>query len=188
MAKAIGWKEAKKPSAPDKLRGRGIAIAWKAPAMPPNAGSSAWVELAEDGKVTVGVGGQEMGQGAFTVMAQVAAATLGVPYEDIRIAAPVDTQYSPYEWQSVASRLTWSMGNAVRNAAADARKQILDLVAEAWKENPADLNIVHGKVVSYRSENETSSRASAFTAFRKRTTGVGSAARSWAGAALCPPT
>lgn len=156
VAKAINWNEAKKPSSANKYRGKGIAIAWKAPAMPPNAGSSAWVELAEDGKVTVGVGGQEIGQGTFTVMAQMAAAALGVPYEDVRIAGPIDTQYSPYEWQTVASRLTWSMGNAVRNAASDARKQILELVAEAWKEKPEDLNIVNGIVVSYKSENETS--------------------------------
>jgi carbon-monoxide dehydrogenase large subunit len=156
VAKSINWKEAKKPSSPNKLRGKGIAIAWKAPAMPPNAGSSAWAELAEDGKVTVGVGGQEIGQGTFTAMAQIAAASLGVPYEDVRIAGPVDTQYSPYEWQTVASRLTWSMGNAVRNAAADARRQILEVVAEAWHEKPEDLDIVNGIVVSYKSENETS--------------------------------
>ena len=128
---------------------------WKAPAMPPNAGSSAWVELAEDGNVTVGLGGQEIGQGTFTVMAQMAAAALGVPYEKVRIAGPVDTQYSPYEWQTVASRLTWSMGNAVRMAAADARKQILEMVAEAWHENTEDLDIVNGIVVSYKSEQET---------------------------------
>ena len=42
---------------------------WKAPAMPPNAGSSSIVRLAEDGSVHVSVGGQEIGQGAFTVMA-----------------------------------------------------------------------------------------------------------------------
>jgi carbon-monoxide dehydrogenase large subunit len=156
VAKSINWKEEKKPTSPNKLRGKGIAIAWKAPAMPPNAGSSAWAELAEDGKVTVGVGGQEIGQGTFTAMAQIAAASLGVPYEDVRIAGPVDTQYSPYEWQTVASRLTWSMGNAVRNAAADARRQILEVVAEAWHEKPEDLDIVNGIVVSYKSENETS--------------------------------
>lgn len=156
VAKSIRWNEDKKPSSPNKVRGKGIAIAWKAPAMPPNAGSSAWVELAEDGKVTVGLGGQEIGQGTFTAMAQIAAASLGVPYEDVRIAGPVDTQYSPYEWQTVASRLTWSMGNAVRNAASDARKQILEVVAEAWKEKPEDLDIVNGIVVSYKSENETS--------------------------------
>jgi CO/xanthine dehydrogenase Mo-binding subunit len=154
VAKSINFNEKAKPSSPDRLRGKGIAIAWKAPAMPPNAGSSAWVELAEDGNVTIGIGGQEIGQGTFTVMAQMAAATLGVPYEKVRIAGPVDTQYSPYEWQTVASRLTWSMGNAIRIAASDARKQILDMVAEAWKENPEDLDIVNGIVVSYKSEQE----------------------------------
>ncbi|HPS41094.1 MAG TPA: xanthine dehydrogenase family protein molybdopterin-binding subunit [Anaerolineaceae bacterium] len=155
VAKAIDFSKKEEPSSPDRLRGKGIAIMWKAPAMPPNPGSSAWVELSEDGKVTVGLGGQEIGQGTFTVMAQIAAASLGVKYEDVRIAGPVDTQYSPYEWQTVASRLTWSMGNAVRAAAADARKQILDVVAEAWNETPEDLDIVDGVVVSYKSEQET---------------------------------
>ena len=155
VANSIEFTKKEKPTSPDRLRGKGIAITWKAPAMPPNAGSSAWVELAEDGNVTVGLGGQEIGQGTFTVMAQIAAAALGVPYDKVRIAGPVDTQYSPYEWQTVASRLTWSMGNAVEIAAADARKQILDMVAEAWHENPEDLDIVNGMVVSYKSEQET---------------------------------
>ncbi|KAF0111835.1 MAG: oxidoreductase molybdopterin binding subunit [Chloroflexi bacterium] len=154
VAKSLNFNEKAKPSSPDRLRGKGIAIAWKAPAMPPNAGSSAWLELAEDGNVTVGLGGQEIGQGTFTVMAQMAAAALGVSYDKVRIAGPVDTQYSPYEWQTVASRLTWSMGNAIRAAATDARKQILDMVAEAWKENVEDLDIVNGVVVSYKSEQE----------------------------------
>ncbi len=156
VAKSINFNEKEKPSSPDRLRGKGIAIMWKAPAMPPNPGSSAWVEMAEDGNVTVGLGGQEIGQGTFTVMAQMAAGALGVPYESVRIAGPVDTQYSPYEWQTVASRLTWSMGNAVVAAARDARRQILEMVAEAWKENPEDLDIINGVVVSYKSEQETS--------------------------------
>lgn len=156
VAKSINFNEKAKPSSPDRLRGKGIAVMWKAPAMPPNPGSSAWVEMAEDGNVTVGLGGQEIGQGTFTVMAQMAAAALGVPYEKVRIAGPVDTQYSPYEWQTVASRLTWSMGNAVVAAARDARRQILEMVAEAWKENTDDLDIVNGVVVSYKSERETS--------------------------------
>jgi len=122
--------------------------------MPPNAGSSAWVELSEDGNVTLGLGCQDIGQGAFTVIAQMAAATLGVPYEWVRVAAPVDTRYSPYEWQTVASRITWSTGNAVIHAAQDARQQILDMVAEAWEENPENLDIVNGIVVSYKSERE----------------------------------
>lgn len=124
--------------------------------MPPNAGSSAWVEFNEDATVTIGLGGQEIGQGTFTVMAQMAAAALGVPFEWMRVAAPVDTQYSPYEWQTVASRLTWSMGNAVAAAARDARRQILKLVAEAWDEDVEDLDIVDGNVISYSSEESIS--------------------------------
>jgi carbon-monoxide dehydrogenase large subunit len=153
-AEAIGWGKKAPPTAPNKRRGKGLALMWKAPAMPPNAGSSAWVELAEDGTVTVGVGGQELGQGVFTVAAQMAAAALGVPYESVRIATPVDTRYSPYEWQTVASRLTWSMGNAIVNAARDAKRQILETVAEAWGDSPEDLEIVQGVVISYKSEKE----------------------------------
>lgn len=153
-AEAIGWGQKSPPSAPNKRRGKGLALMWKAPAMPPNAGSSAWVELTEDGRVTVGVGGQDLGQGAFTVAAQMAAAALGVPYEWVHVATPVDTRYSPYEWQTVASRLTWSMGNAVVNAARDARVQILDMVAEAWDEDAENLDILNGMVVSYQSEQE----------------------------------
>ena len=153
-AEAIGWGKKAPPSAPNKRRGKGLALMWKAPAMPPNAGSSAWVELAEDGTVNVGVGGQELGQGVFTVAAQMAAGALGVPYESVRIATPVDTRYSPYEWQTVASRLTWSMGNAIVNAAKDAKRQILNTVAEAWEEPLEELDIVNGVVISYKSEKE----------------------------------
>jgi CO/xanthine dehydrogenase Mo-binding subunit len=153
-AESIEWGKKAPPSAPTKRRGKGLALMWKAPAMPPNAGSSAWVELAEDGTINVGVGGQEIGQGVFTVAAQMAAAALGVPYESVRIASPVDTRYSPYEWQTVASRLTWSMGNAIVSAAKDARRQILDTVAAAWGETHEDLDIVNGVVLSYISERE----------------------------------
>ena len=93
-----------------------------------------------------------MGQGSLTVLAQIAAETLGVPIEWVHVARPVDTRYSPYEWQTVASRLTWSMGNAVRAAAQDARRQILELVAQHWEEDAANLDIRNGEIVSYRSE------------------------------------
>ena len=66
-------------SAPDKRRGKGLALMSKVPAMPGNAGSSAWIELAEDGTLTLGVGCQDIGQGAFTVAAQMAAAAFGIP-------------------------------------------------------------------------------------------------------------
>ncbi len=155
-AQAIQWGRKDLPSAPNKRRGKGSALMWKAPAMPPNPGSSARVALAEDGTVTVSVGGQEIGQGSFTIAAQIAAAALGVPADWVRVATPLDTNYSPYEWQTVASRLTWSMGNAVSLAARDARQQILEMVAQAWNENIDDLDIIDGKVISYKTEESIS--------------------------------
>ncbi len=152
VATAIGWGVKNEPSSSSKLRGKGLALMWKAPAMSPNAGSSAEVKFSPDATVTVSIGGQELGQGTFTAMAQIAAEALGIPYENVRIAGPLDTQYSPYEWQTVASRLTWSMGNAVRNAALDAKRQVLELVAESWHEKVENLDIVDGQVISYASE------------------------------------
>jgi carbon-monoxide dehydrogenase large subunit len=154
VTKAINWDREEKPTGPNKLRGKGIAIMWKAPAMPPNPGSAAMVRFNEDATLNVEVGGQEIGQGAFTVAAQIAAETLGVPYESVNVSSPLDTKYSPYEWQTVASRLTWSMGNAVKHAAEDARKQILETVADHWDEEPEDLTISDGMVISFKSERE----------------------------------
>ena len=153
-AQAIDWGRKAPASAPNKRRGKGLALMWKAPAMPGNAGSSAWIELAEDGMLTLGVGCQDIGQGAFTVAAQMAAAAFGVPYESVRVAMPVDTRYSPYEWQTVASRITWSTGNAIIAAGRDARQQVLELVAKAWNEKSDDLDIVNGMVISFKSERE----------------------------------
>ena len=152
--KAIKWAKKEEPTAPNKKRGKGIAIMWKAPAMPPNPGSAAVVRFNEDASINVEVGGQEIGQGAFTVAAQIAADVLGLSYDSVTVSTPIDTKYSPYEWQTVASRLTWSMGNAVKAAAEDARTQILDTVAAHWDEEPEDLTIKDGLVISFKSERE----------------------------------
>ncbi len=155
VTQALNWDIEGKPSAPNKKRGKGLAIMWKAPAIPPNPGSSAIVRFNEDATVNVYVGAQELGQGAFTVAAQVASEVLGIPYEWVRVSAnPVDTKYSPYEWQTVASRITWAMGNSVKAAATEARQKILDIVAEYWDEDPDDLDIKDGQVISYKSERE----------------------------------
>ncbi len=155
-AEGVGWEKAGtkqvwRATGPGKLRGRGLAAMWKAPAMPPNPGSSATVRLNEDASVTVSIGGVDIGQGALTAMAQLAAEGLGVRVDDVQVNT-VDTDYSPYEWQTVASRLTWSMGNAVLRAADAARTQILQTVSAAWGENLDDLDIVDGQVISYRTE------------------------------------
>jgi CO/xanthine dehydrogenase Mo-binding subunit len=145
-AEDLGWDKPKREAKPGKKVGRGIAAMWKAPAMPPDASSGAILKFNEDASVNLMVSGMEIGQGTHTVMAQICAEVLGIPYESIRVHTP-DTDYSPYEWQTVASRLTWSMGNAVMMAANDAKSQILKLVSDHWDCAPDILDIMDGYVI-----------------------------------------
>ena len=87
----------------------------------------------------------DMGQGYLTVMAQIAAEILSIPISKIRTENP-DTDRNPYEWQTVASHVTWSCGNAVRNAAIDARNQIFDLIVRTKKLSKGTLYLDDEKV------------------------------------------
>jgi CO/xanthine dehydrogenase Mo-binding subunit len=129
-AEAIGWGEEEVSPDPHKRIGKGFAVFWKAPAMPPNASSASFLKFNEDASINITVSGMELGQGYLTVMAQIAAEVLGVAPRKIRVETP-DTDRNPYEWQTVASHVTWSCGNAVHAAAVDAREKIFDTVHAA---------------------------------------------------------
>jgi carbon-monoxide dehydrogenase large subunit len=128
VEKAVDWQNPPKSNDKNKVIGKGFSLIWKAPAMPPNASSAAFLKFNEDGSINILVSGMDMGQGFLTVMAQIAAEILTVPVSKIRSENP-DTDRNPYEWQTVASHVTWSCGNAVSKAAQDAKEQIIDLVA-----------------------------------------------------------
>ncbi len=131
VAEAIEWEKKEEPKDPNKAIGKGFSIFWKAPAMPPNASSSAFLKFNEDGSLNILVSAMEIGQGFLTAMAQIAGEILSVPPSKIRVEMP-DTDRNPYEWQTVASHITWSTGNAVKNAAIDAREQIFEAIKEAY--------------------------------------------------------
>ncbi len=146
VAKAIEWnKPSEKPKDPNKVRAKGFAAVWKAPAMPANESSAAFIKFSEDGSVNVLVSGMELGQGFLTAMAKIVAEELQLPLEKIRVELP-DTDRNPYEWQTVASHVTWSCGNAVRRAAIDAKKQIIEIVSRACHIEEANLYLQDGKV------------------------------------------
>lgn len=73
------------------------------------------VEVLRDGSVSVFIGCTEMGQGALTVVGQIAAEALGVPPESV-VVHPVDTNIVPDSGPTVASRTTIISGNAVLDA------------------------------------------------------------------------
>lgn len=91
--------------------------------------SSAIAKLNEDGTVTLLVAAAELGQGCDTVLAQIAAEELGLPVEGI-LLGPKDTDTNPYSWETVASRTTYTSGNAVRRACAELKTRLLSLAAE----------------------------------------------------------
>ena len=81
-----------------------------------NLGSVVGVEGCADGRVRVLVSSTEFGQGTKTVLCQIAAETLGLPYEDVEIAQP-DTDDVPNSGPTVASRTIMVVGKLVQSAA-----------------------------------------------------------------------
>ncbi len=74
------------------------------------------VEAVADGSVRVLVSSAEFGQGTNTVLCQVAAEALGLPYENVSIAQP-DTTVVPNSGPTVASRTAMIVGKLVQSAA-----------------------------------------------------------------------
>jgi CO/xanthine dehydrogenase Mo-binding subunit len=152
-AEAIGWgRKVEVAKDSTKVMGKGFACFWKAPAMPPNAASSAFIKFNEDGSLNILISAMEIGQGLLTVMAQIAAEVLSVPPSKIRVEVP-DTDRNPYEWQTVASHITWGTGNAVKKAAEDCREQIFDLVVRAFGKKKDDLFLENECVCSRTDPN-----------------------------------
>ncbi len=134
------------PADPHKVRAKGIAGGWKSPSMPTNAGSAAIIRMNEDGTFFCMSSGQEIGQGAATVLPQIAAEVLSVPPDKITFISG-DTDCAPYEWQTVASRTTYCAGNAIKLAAEDLRDKILDLAQIKMGAVKRDLMLEDGYVV-----------------------------------------
>ncbi len=108
---------------------RGVGMAsqiWYGGGGPP---SYAWVRVGSDGRATVVTAMQDVGTGTKTAMAQIAAEELGLPLEHVTVSRG-DSARGPYATISAGSSTIPSMGPAVRAAAADAKRQILELAAQ----------------------------------------------------------
>ncbi|HEY8844535.1 MAG TPA: xanthine dehydrogenase family protein, partial [Gaiellaceae bacterium] len=110
-------------------RGTGLASQiWYGGGGPP---SYAWIRVGSDGRVTVVTAMQDIGTGTRTAMAQIAAEELGLPLDRVRVELG-DSARGPYASISAGSSTTPSMGPAVRAAAADAARQILEIAAQRF--------------------------------------------------------
>ncbi|MEO8626243.1 MAG: xanthine dehydrogenase family protein molybdopterin-binding subunit, partial [Candidatus Limnocylindrales bacterium] len=115
-AELAGWDKPKPEG-----RGRGFALGIKSG--PTTGLSYSMVKVQADGRAVVYAGTQDIGQGARTIFAQIAANELGIPLERVSVVMG-DTAVVPYDQQTSASRSTVLMGNAVLAAATQAREKL----------------------------------------------------------------
>jgi CO/xanthine dehydrogenase Mo-binding subunit len=105
---------------PHLKRGRGFACSFKNVGFSFGAPEHSWatVELhgrAEIERVVVHHAGADVGQGAHTVMAQMAASAAGVPLDRVQLIAS-DTAFTDNSGSASASRMTFMAGNAIKGA------------------------------------------------------------------------
>lgn len=126
-----------------KLAGIGLACYVEGTGVGPYEG--AHVHIQTDGTVDVATGLTSQGQGHQTMLAQIAADELGVPFEKVRVVTG-DTRRFGYAVGTFASRTTVMSGSAVALAARNARAKALKVAANALEANEDDLDIVGGVV------------------------------------------
>ncbi len=137
-AELIDWGGPKVPG-----RGRGIAVGLKSG--PTTGLSYATVRLLVDGSVVVNAGTSDMGQGARTIFAQIAADELGAPLDWVTVVMG-DTAVVPYDQQTSASRSSVLMGNAVLAACRDIQSKVGAMAAAADGIDPAGVSVDRGEV------------------------------------------
>ena len=146
-AEALGWAEKRRQYSGQSgsiRRGVGMAIGTWSGALGP---SSAEIKLLPDGSVKLMVGVTDIGTGAKTTMALIAAEALGVPLESISVVWG-DTDQTPYSPGESGSRTTGDTGLAVIEAAQKIREQLLTQAAAQLKLRREDLALRNGKIVS----------------------------------------
>ena len=98
------------------------------------------------GGVTVSSGSADIGQGSDTVLAMITAEELGLPLDDVRVVSG-DSNLS-VDLGAYSSRTTLMTGAACRDAAQDAKRQILEAVGGLLGRPPETLDLKDGMLVS----------------------------------------
>ncbi len=133
----------------DIRRGVGCAVFWYNTAVWPISleTSSCRMVMNQDGSIQLQVGETEIGQGADTAFCQMAADTLGIPFEKVHIVSCQDTDVTPYGTGAYASRQTYTAGMAIRNCAESFKRHILEVAYRYTRMQPAIMDIADGNIV-----------------------------------------
>jgi len=127
--RSIGWHRRldpdwrQPPDRPHIRRGVGFAMCMHGTAIPGLDMGAASIKINDDGSFNLLVGATDLGTGADTILAQIAAEVLGIPISDILVYA-ADTDMTPFDTGAYASSTTYISGMAVKRAAEEAARQI----------------------------------------------------------------
>jgi CO/xanthine dehydrogenase Mo-binding subunit len=137
-AELIDWS-----SPPPAGRGRGLAVGLKSG--PTTGLSYSTVRLLVDGSVIVYAGTSDMGQGARTIFAQIAADELGAPLEWVTVVSG-DTAVVPYDQQTSASRSSVFMGTAVLRACRDIQVKLREMASRLESVDESEIIVERGEL------------------------------------------
>ena len=153
VAEAIHWRDRpgktgqRQPSG-GKLRGKGLAVMVKTPpplSPKPTMVSEVKLRLDQDGKLTVLYGTVNMGQGSDTVMAHMAAASTGLPPDQIQVVHS-DTGLVPYDLATYGSRSTFHMGAAIEEAGRKLKSRLREIAAGFVGVSPGGVEPAAGRI------------------------------------------
>lgn len=137
VAEAAGWDSRTKGA----NEGWGVAVGeWTNGA----GAASAVCSLQEDGSLKVFSGLMDL-TGTDTAMAQIAGEVAGVSYDKVSVVRG-DTDSAPIAPGSGGSQITFSMGNAVKRAAAEVQERILQVASDMLEARPDDLVLRNNQV------------------------------------------
>lgn len=155
-AKRIGWKEKKGKGGVGKIR-RGVGMA----TMTHCSGawplliehSNAFIKFNEDGTISLTVNPGSPGTHIWGTLAQIAAEELGIRVEDVNIVTG-STDVTMFDLGSHASRSTYVTGNAVLEAAQQAKAQLLERAAKMLRVSPDELEVKDRQVYSVKAADK----------------------------------
>ncbi len=113
-----------------------------------------WLRFEPDGTILAFSGKVELGTGVRTALAQIVAEELDVPFERVQMVMG-DTARTPNEGFTAGSMTIQSSGSALRNAAAEARRALLEMASERLDATVAELEIRDGVIVVSRHPDQT---------------------------------
>ena len=129
--------------------GVGMAIFWYNTAVWPISleSSSCRMVLNQDGSIQLQMGETEIGQGADTAFAQMAAEALGIPFASVHVISTQDTDVTPFGLGAYASRQTYIGGFSIKQTALLMRERILKYAYELTRMPPFEMDIVDGNIL-----------------------------------------